>query len=221
MQIAGSARKNLNFTDKAYYTIKNMIIRGQLEPGSVVSVLSLSELLNIGRTPVTMACQRLEVDGLVRIVPKQGVLITPMSPTEVRELYEARLAIELFSADKAFDYLTPADIDVLEESILRQKSLGENKDAYGFMEEDTFFHRYILTRYPNKIIAGMLDNLIDRIFLIGVKNSSDSFRLNQAIESHLRMVEALRLHNRKAFLSEIELNQMSGYIYNTGLYNRK
>ncbi len=220
MQKKKASEKPLSFAAQAYQTIKDMIIRGQIEQGDVLSILYLADLLNIGRTPVTIACQRLECDGLVRIIPKQGVLINPMTVNDVRELYESRIAIEIFLADKAFEYFNKADIETLEASILRQHTLGEKEDAYGFMEEDTYFHRYIIGRYPNKTLMGMHHNLTDRIFLFGVRNSTNRTRLFQSIESHQRMVQALKEKDRNKFLAEIELNQMSGYIFNTGLYSK-
>ena len=197
-------------SDIAYERIKDMIIRGQVEQGEVVSVLYFSELLGLGRMPVTVACQKLEVDGFLQIIPKQGVLITPVSVNDARELYEARLAIETFMAEHAFDNLIDDDVRELEESIKRQEELCNIPDPYGFMEEDTKFHRYILERYPNSILMSMHHNMTDRIFFIGVKNSEHVSRMLQSIEDHKKMVAAIRNHNKEEFLSSVAANQISG-----------
>ncbi len=66
----------------------------------------------------------------------------------------------------------------------------------------------------------MLNNLTDRIFLFGIRHSSDPSRLKQSIESHEMMVKAIKARDREMLLQEIERNQMSGYLYNAGVYNR-
>ncbi len=205
--------EHMSVSEQAYYRIKEMIIRGQLAQGQVLSVLYLVDLLGLGRTPITTACQKLQVDGYLRIIPKQGVLIEPITVTDAQELYEAREAIELYMADKAFDNITDDDIKVLEESVIRQVELSKIGDAYGFIEEDTYFHRYIMGKYQNSILMKMHLNMTDRIFLLGVKNVSNSKRLQESIENHRRQIECLKAKDKQGFLMEVAANQISGYAF--------
>lgn len=202
-------------SDIAYEKIKDMIIRGEVEQGSVVSVLYFSGLLGIGRMPIMVACQKLEVDGFLQIIPKQGLLINPVSLESARELYEARLAIESFLSERAFALLTKEDVVALEASIGRQRNLFAQKDAYGFMQEDIDFHRYILKKCPNSILLGMQQTLTDRIFYIGVKNSEHPERVEQAIDEHCRMVQAIRAGDKKAFLDATEANLIGSFQFMT------
>lgn len=197
-------------SDIAYEKIKDLIIRGKVSQGDVVSVLYFSELLGLGRMPVTVACQKLEVDGFLQIIPKQGVLINPLSINDARELYEARLAIETFMAEQAFDNLTDDDLKELEASIERQIALSNIPDPYGFMQEDTNFHRYILKKHPNSILMNMHHTMTDRIFFIGVKNSEHLSRMIQSIEDHKKMIAAIRAHDKEQFLAAVATNQISG-----------
>ncbi len=205
--MAGTKKRD---SDLAYEQIKDMIIRGKLAAGEVKSVLHLSDVLQLGRMPVTVACQKLEVDGFLQIIPKQGVLINPVTMDSARELYEARLAIETFLARQAFGRLTEEDLTVLDEMILQQEAMCEAKDAYGFMVEDTKFHRHILSRYPNATLFNMHCTLTDRIFFIGMRNSSSPARVRQSIEEHKKMVAAIRKGDLEAFISAVAANQTSG-----------
>lgn len=207
-------------SDLAYNRIKEMIIRGQIEQGQVLSVLYFSELLNLGRMPVTIACQKLEVNGFLRIIPKQGVLISPITINDARDLYEAREAIEMYLAERAFANITAEDIVELEKSIARQEEFGAAGDAYGFMEEDTYFHRYILQRYPNRILIGMHHTMTDRIFLIGVHNSSNPARLQESIDNHKRQIACIKAGDKQGFLREVSANQVCGYLSITAMHPR-
>ncbi len=202
-------------SDIAYEKIKDMIIRGSLEAGKVQSVLQFAGILGLGRMPVTTACQKLEAEGFLQIIPKQGVLVNPVSMESARELYEARLAIETFLAERAFPRLTGADLETLETMISRQEAACQAGDAYGFMVEDTEFHRHIISRYPNQTLYNMHCTLTDRIFFIGVRNSSRSARVGQSIAEHRKMLAAIRAGDREAFIAAVAANQTSGLSFVT------
>ena len=199
-------------SENAYHQIKDLILRGKVEPGEFVSILYFADLLEVGRMPATIACQRLEVEGLLSIIPKKGVLITPLTINDVRDMYEAREAIELYMCERAFPNLTASDISALEDSISRQLICEKNEDAYGFMKEDTFFHRYILKRYPNATLLGLFDMMTDRIFIVGVKNTKNPKRMHSSIEEHKHIVACIKNGDLKGFLETISSNQMQGYV---------
>ena len=207
-----------SYTEHAYKLIKEKIIRDELKQNTVVSILSLADELQIGRTPVTIACKKLEHESFLKIIPKQGVLINPITADDVRELYESRIAIEIFMAGKAFGFLDEKDISILEESIKKQREYCENKNPYSYMEEDTFFHRYILGKYDNKILMHMHHNLSDRIFFFGIRNSRNQERVRNAIATHEVLVTAIKAQDRTGFLKQLELHFVSGYSFLTSLY---
>ena len=214
-------RKNtiiINHTEHAYKLIKEKIIKDEFKRNTVVSILSLADELNIGRTPVTIACKQLEHEGLLKIIPKRGVLINPLTADDVRELYESRIAIEIFLAGKAFNFISEKDIQVLEASVVKQKEYCEKRDPYAYIEEDTFFHRYILERYDNKILMHMHHNLSDRILLFGIRNSRSQERVLNAIATHEAIISAIKSQERTEFLKQLEFHFVSGYSFLTSLH---
>ena len=139
--------------------------------------------------------------------------------THAQELYDAREAIELCIADKAFENITADDIKELEESINRQIELSKQGDAYGFMEEDTYFHRFIMGKYQNNTLLKMHHNMTDCIFLLGVKIVSSAKRLQESIENHRRQIKCLKAKDKQGFLREVAANQISGYLFASSLNN--
>ena len=208
---------SLSHTEHAYNLIKEKIIQDELKQNTVVSVLSLVEELGVGRTPVTIACKQLEQDGFVKVIPKQGLLINPMTADDVRELYESRIAIEIFLAEKAFSLITEDDISVLELSIKKQKDCCEQMDPYAFMEEDTFFHRFLLEKHNNKTLMHMHHNLTDRIFFFGIRNSQNQGKIKHDIETHEAIVAAIKAQDKDVFLKELEHHYISAYSFMTSL----
>ena len=214
-QPVGNAKRNsrqTNESETAYVKIKELFLRGEIEPGEVVSILYFSQLLNIGRTPVTAACQKLETEGFLRIIPKKGVLITPLSISDVRDMYEAREAIELYIGERAFANITKEDIEDLENCILRQKKCEQNEDAFGFMKEDAYFHNCIMRRYQNRTLLSLYEMMTDRIFIVGVRNSKNPARMHESIEQHIEIVDCIRKKDKENFIKVLGANILRGYV---------
>ena len=207
-----------SLTGKAYETLKDMIVRGQLAQGEVLSMVSLASQLGLSRTPLTIACQKLENDGFVRIIPKKGVIVSVLTVDDAREMYELRMAIEGFSAKKSFERITPADIDLLKKSFKKQKEFVKVHDVYNFLKEDTEFHMQILKKYDNRLFVNSFNNLRDRVFLFGLKVCSSQSRLDGCIVEHTAMIQHLENGEKNEFISALEENIMNGYIQLTGSY---
>lgn len=207
-----------NLTTKAYSAIREKIVTGQLKQGDVISITSLAEALNISRTPVTNACQRLEMDKFLTVIPKQGVIINTITIDDAREIYELRAAIETYSAKRAFDYITNSDIQVLKESNLKQTEFMKRNDVYAFMTEDIKFHKFLLSKYKNSQFFSILSNLYDRAFLIGIKSCSNTARMQSSLKEHEDIIQSLLDHKKDTFIDSVEVNIINGYINLTGSY---
>jgi DNA-binding GntR family transcriptional regulator len=214
--ILNEAKPNLSQT--AYIDIKEKIINGELPQGVVISISAVAEALNISRTPVTNACQRLEFEKFLTIVPKQGVIINSITIDDAREIYELRAAIETYSAKRAFDNISSNDIEYLKKSLDKQKQYISVGDIHSFMVEDTIFHKTLLKKYKNSQFFSVLDTLYDRAFLIGMRVSENYNRLKESYEEHERIITALENKDKNAFIEAIERNIISGYISLTGSY---
>lgn len=195
---------------RAYEEIKKMILSGELKQGQAVSINAMAEQLQISRTPVTNACQKLEYEKLLTIVPKQGVIINTISIEDACGIYELRAAIESYNAKRVMDMMTDEDIIVLKESIKKQTAEVEAGSTHGFMDEDHYFHRYILSKNMNHELLSVINQLYDRAYMLGIKNSL-SVRLNESIEEHKHIVEALEKRDRQAFADAIEENILNGF----------
>ncbi len=204
-----SAEKD-NLSTKAYEEIKKMILSGELKQGQAVSINAMAEQLEISRTPVTNACQKLEYEKLLTIVPKQGVIINTISIEDACGIYELRAAIESYNAKRVMDMMTDDDINVLKDSIKKQTAEVEAGDAHAFMDEDHFFHRYILSKNMNHELLSVINQLYDRAYMLGIKNSL-SVRLNESIEEHKHIVATLEKRDRQAFADAIEENILNGF----------
>ncbi len=199
-----------NLSQTAYEQLKQMILSGELKQGQAFSINAMADKLQISRTPITNACQRLESEKLLTILPKQGALVNTISIETACGIYELRAAIESYNAKRVFDLLDETDIAYLEESMARQKDYDKAGRSKAFMDEDTAFHRHILEKNRNDEILSTINGLYDRAYMLGITNSS-GMRPAQSIAEHEKVLQALKCGNRQAFADAIEENILNGF----------
>ena len=212
----GVGKEESNLTKTAYLTLKDKIVKGELKQGEVISIAAMSRALNISRTPLANACQKLERDRLVTIIPKQGVVINSVSIVEAREVYELRAAVETYAARKVFDYATGDDIAMLEQSFQRQTEYVEKAVPEKFMKEDLWFHKYLLSIRKNSQFLYVLDHVTDKSYLLGLESCRSKGRLLKSLEEHRAIIDALMAHDRDAFVAAVERNILNGLMNLTG-----
>lgn len=210
-------KRDKSLSEKTYDLLKKKILLGELNSESSVSVNALAESLDISRSPITNACQKLESEGLIKIIPKQGIIINELTLEDARDLYELRVVIETYAIEHSFESFTDKDIKNLEENLIKQKEYVSQENIEKFMEKDIEFHRYILKKYTNQEFITIFNSAYDRMFFLGIENLKNPKRLMDNIKEHERIVNSLKTENKKETLKAIEDNILNGYRYMTGI----
>lgn len=202
--------RDKNLSQIAYEQLKQMILSGELKQGQAFSINAMTERLQISRTPITNACQWLEREKLLTILPKQGALVNTISIETACGIYELRAAIESYNAKRVFGFLDPTDIAFLEASIEKQKVHAAAGRIKEFMDEDSAFHRHILEKNRNEEILSTINGLYDRAYMLGITNSK-GMRPARSIEEHIKILDALKCRDAQGFADAIEANILNGF----------
>ena len=216
-----SIKENNNLgslTEKAYKIIKDKIVNGEIKQGEVISISAMAKKLDISRTPISNACQKLEYNKFLTIIPKQGVIINSMTINDAREIYELRAAIESYSAKRAFSNITEKDIKYLENSYMKQLNSIEQNDINLMMSEDINFHKYLLSKYENSQFFSIIDNLFDRAYLLGIESFKNSLRIKGTLNEHRIIIDCIINNDKNGFVDAVEKNILNGYAGLTGNY---
>ncbi len=88
-------------TERAYRALEEAIVMLDLAPGAVVGEAQLAARLGIGRTPIREALQRLAREGLVRILPRRGIVVAAVDAAAQLRLLEVCREIERMTARAA------------------------------------------------------------------------------------------------------------------------
>src|SRR5919108_1492205 len=95
-----SAQAQTTATDRAYRFTKGRVLDSSFAGGNLITEGEVAEALGMSRTPVREAFLRLEGEGLLRLYPKRGALVVPVSVGEVEAVMETRMLVERFALDK-------------------------------------------------------------------------------------------------------------------------
>ena len=99
--------KNISLAEQAYALLEEKLVTLQLSPGELLGEKDLVEQLGIGRTPVREAIQRLSAEGMLQILPRKGLMVTPFRRSDVLQIIEARRVLERLLVVKAAERATP------------------------------------------------------------------------------------------------------------------
>ena len=182
---------------EAYQEIKRRINRLEYRPGAYLNEAQISRQLQIGRTPVHQALDRLMLEGLVQIIPRKGVVVQSISLDEVLQLLEARLVNEVHCIELATERATDAHISALQSLLASAEPLVRARDREKLMNVDREFHRLISDAAGNAIIADILRILHDRSLRFWFIAVGDDLQLRRIAQEHKAIVAAIKQRNRR------------------------
>ncbi|MFJ3922548.1 GntR family transcriptional regulator [Streptomyces sp. NPDC090022] len=178
--------------DRVYQHIKQGVLDRRYEGGTLLTEGEVAEAVGVSRTPVREALLRLETEGLIRLYPKKGALVLPVSAQEIADVVETRLLVEDFTVRRAVP-APPALIGRLEESLRAQERYADRGDLAAFAAEDRCFHAEIVRHAGNQILSRLYDQLRDRQLRMGVAvMHAHPDRLAQNLVEHREILAALR-----------------------------
>ncbi|GAB2670976.1 GntR family transcriptional regulator [Saccharopolyspora gloriosae] len=177
--------------DRAYQHVKAGLLDGTYPDGHLLSEGEVATALNMSRTPVREAFLRLQTEGFLRLYPKRGALVVPVTPTEARAVLEARLALESFAIDKLATEGPEAMATVGRELTAHPACDSSALSASEMHETDRDFHARLVAAAANPIVDDLYTALRDRQLRItaGARTQDWQPHINH---QHTQVAAALR-----------------------------
>jgi DNA-binding GntR family transcriptional regulator len=185
--------------EEAYSGIKGMILSGQLHPGHKLVHEDLATTLEVSRTPVREALERLFQEGFVTRQPRRGFYVGAIAKDEARELYDAREAMELhaLSVTLALGPISRRAINDLSEYVDRYNVLLKEGSIRERVLVDVLFHLKLAELSGNRYIVLLLARTFERITLKRRTEGYRSDRGREAADEHAQLLRLLRQNNGK------------------------
>lgn len=170
------AEQTGSLTDKAYRELEERMITLRLKPGQVLSETALSEQLNIGRTPIREALQRLAREGLVVILPRKGILVSEINPGKQLQVLEVRRELDRLMARLGAVRRTEAERDSFLEIAAGMEQAARDNDDLKFMRYDNAYNILMAAAAHNECVVraiGLINALSRRFWYVHYKETAD------------------------------------------------
>jgi DNA-binding GntR family transcriptional regulator len=188
-----AAHKAAPAAERVYLHVKSGVLDRSYEGGTLLTEGDLAEAVGVSRTPVREALLRLEAEGLLKLYPKKGALVLPVSAQEIADVVETRLLVERHAVAKVVGDVPARLIERLEASLAEQRAHAAAGDLAAFAAADRTFHAEIVRAAGNRILAHLYDQLRDRQLRMGVATmNAEPSRVAKNITEHTEILDALR-----------------------------
>jgi len=190
------AESNPSVVDQVYQQLKSMAMSYAFKPGQHLNEIELSKQLGVSRTPLREALGRLQIEGFVRFVPKQGFYSRELNQKEVLDLYELRKAVEIHGIRLAINNAQNVDIEALLMFLQETGPEYGNRTTEELVRLDEIFHERLILMSGNSELARVFRNVNERIHFIRWIAMDPTTR-QKTQEEHREVLLALLMRDRE------------------------
>ena len=187
----------LPLRDVVFNTLRQAILRGELKPGERLMEIQLANKLGVSRTPIREALRKLELEGLVNMVPRKGAEVADITEESLRDVLEVRKALEELSVQLACEKITEEEIEELKRVAERFKDTLDDQDVTKIAEADVAFHDVIYTATDNQKLILLLNNLREQMYRYRVEYLKKEEAYPQLIAEHEELIDNISKRNKE------------------------
>ena len=200
----------LPLRDVVFNTLRQAILKGELEPGERLMEIQLAERLGVSRTPIREAIRKLELEGLVLMIPRKEAEVAKISEKSLRDVLELRRSLEELAIELACQRMTEEEIDELEDAQRAFRKAVDSKDVMLMAETDEKYHEIIYQGTKNSRLVQILNNLREQMYRYRLEYIKDTAKHQILVVEHDHILRALkdrRVSEAKAAVREHIDNQ--------------
>ncbi len=186
------ALETSSLVDVAYDDLLARITSFQVKAGAPLSEVKISKELNISRTPIREALQRLEKEGLVKRTESARFTVAQISIREVNEACDMLEILDTYIFSKASQKLTPDDEKELRDAVKRMSDACDANDRTAWTDADRSFHQIVNRVADNELVADSVRETRRRVQRFWIRSTVGQFdRLHTCTVEHSQLVDAI------------------------------
>lgn len=193
----------LPLRDVVFNTLRQAILRGELKPGERLMEIQLANKLGVSRTPIREAIRKLELEGLVLMIPRKGAEVADITEKSLRDVLEVRKALEELAVKLACDKIREEEIEELKLAAKEFKEILECEDVTAFAEADVKFHDVIYRTTDNERLIQLLYNLREQMYRYRVEYLKREEAHETLLAEHEQIIDAIENRNKEKAMEAI------------------
>ena len=185
----------LPLRDVVFNTLRQAILKGELKPGERLMEIALAEKLGVSRTPIREAMRKLELEGLVVMIPRRGAQVANITEKDLNDVLE--VALENVAIEKACTRMSEEDMGRLWLAAKEFEHTMAEGNLVRLAEADVVFHEIIYRASDNKRLNQVLNNLREQIYRYRVEYLKEEETRNVLVKEHEELTKAIRQRDVK------------------------
>ena len=174
----------LPLRDVVFNTLRKAILTGELKPGERLMEIHLANRLGVSRTPIREAIHKLELEGLLTMIPRRGAEVAQITEKSMNDVLEVRRALDALCAELACDRITPEELNQLKKACEDFEIAVRTKDVQKIAQADVALHDIIVQATGNQRLIQLVLNLSEQMYRYRFEYIKDTSQHQNLIEEH-------------------------------------
>lgn len=187
----------LPLRDVVFNTLRQAILRGELKPGERLMEIQLANKLGVSRTPIREAIRKLELEGLVLMIPRKGAEVAEITEKSLKDVLEIRRALEDLAVRLACEKITEEELKELKIAGDEFKKVLKSQDITEVAEADVRFHDVIYMATDNPKLIQLLNNFREQMYRFRVEYLKKDEVRPQLIAEHDEIIKYITEGNKE------------------------
>jgi DNA-binding GntR family transcriptional regulator len=191
----------LPLREVVFNTLRKAILTGELKPGERLMEIHLANQLGVSRTPIREAIRKLELEGLVVMMPRRGAEVAQITEKSLRDVLEVRRSLDALCAELACDRISEEELEKLKAACEQFEKAAGTDNAAEIAKADVALHDIIVQATRNRRLIQIVNNLSEQMYRYRFEYIKDEERHDNLVEEHRMIYESI-LHGDKEKAAE-------------------
>ncbi|MDD6551860.1 MAG: GntR family transcriptional regulator [Lachnospiraceae bacterium] len=192
MELRLDMNSHLPLRDVVFQTLRDAILKGELEPGERLMEIHLANKLGVSRTPIREAIRMLEKEGLAVTIPRKGAQVAQMTEKDLLDVLEIRDALDELAVTDACERMGDDDFNDLEQAMKDFADVTKTNDVRAIVEADEAFHNVIYGATKNPKLWHIITNLKEQMYRYRYEYVKQDKDYTDLVEDHTKILDGLK-----------------------------
>ncbi len=193
----------LPLRDVVFKTLRQEILTGKLKPGERLMEIQLANKLGVSRTPIREAIRKLELDGLVIMIPRRGAEVAQITLKDLKDVMEVRCALDVLAIELACERMERDERSKLYQACENFREAVKTKDTRKLAEADVAFHDAIVLSTGNTRLIQLVSNLSEQMYRYRFEYLKDATSHEMLQQEHMEMYQSILKKDKAAAASVV------------------
>lgn len=181
----------LPLRDVVFNTLRQAILTGELKPGERLMEIHLANRLGVSRTPIREAIRKLELEGLVIMIPRRGAEVAQITEKSMNDVLEVRRSMDALCIELACERISDEELVALKKACDEFEKAVETGDIKVIAQADVAFHDIIVRATGNMRLVQLINNLSEQMYRYRFEYIKDGSQHARLVEEHRMIYDSI------------------------------